>query len=458
MMQKLSEELFFDEKLHQYTNKEGELYIGSTTFIGKFHKKFEDVADFWLYYKSVQYLSAIDKPREIKKYNEELDNAINRILFTATDYKRIQRYALSTAKEDFNKFRSYFSAEEVLALDRASALIADSWNQGNQASKIKGTTFHNWKEDAQISSNVFEWKGERFKVNADAESLHSLAEGVYPELRLYNHEYKIAGTTDQAIIGADKSVIIRDWKGLALDTLIPTPRGFKKMDAVEVGDVIYDGLGVPTRVSHVSEIHYNPCYKMIFSDGSEVVADHEHKWEFHTPYSNIPEVNNTEYLFHKLRTYKGADNKVEITSPVFIAGINTGRFRSVYVDRIEEIPIVATKCLGVESYVHTYLFGENYIKTHNTNIEIKTSNKYARMLPPIEHLPDANYYHYSLQLSLYAWMLEAFGYTVKHIEFEHFDLASTPEGYRIERNTVYEVDYMKKEIEDMLNYYKEGRI
>jgi len=38
--------------------------------------------------------------------------------------------------------------------------------------------------------------------------------------------------------------------------------------------------------------------------------------------------------------------------------------------------------------------------------EIKTSNKFQKGLAPLDHLDDCNYWHYTLQLNLYRWILE----------------------------------------------------
>lgn len=40
--------------------------------------------------------------------------------------------------------------------------------------------------------------------------------------------------------------------------------------------------------------------------------------------------------------------------------------------------------------------------------QIKKTNPFSRMKFPLDHLPDCNYYHYSLQLNLYKWILEKF--------------------------------------------------
>ncbi len=40
--------------------------------------------------------------------------------------------------------------------------------------------------------------------------------------------------------------------------------------------------------------------------------------------------------------------------------------------------------------------------------EIKSENPFGTGLAPLEHLPDTNYWHYTLQLNVYKWMLEKY--------------------------------------------------
>jgi replicative DNA helicase len=68
-------------------------------------------------------------------------------------------------------------------------------------------------------------------------------------------------------------------KALALDTPLPTPTGWTTMGAVQVGDLLYDAQGIPTRVVAATEVmEGRPCYEVAFSDGSVIVADAEHQW------------------------------------------------------------------------------------------------------------------------------------------------------------------------------------
>lgn len=135
----------------------------------------------------------------------------------------------------------------------------------------------------------------------------------------------------------------------------------------------------------------------------------------------------------------------------------SGRYKRSYryIKEIKKVTTVPTKCLEVESETHCYLAGKTFIKTHNTNNEITVSNKYQNMKYPVSHLEDCHLSHYNLQLSVYGWMLEQFGYTVKYMEFEHFDLVENGYGWDIIGNKIYQVPYRKKEVVDMLNHYRD---
>lgn len=68
-------------------------------------------------------------------------------------------------------------------------------------------------------------------------------------------------------------------KALALDTPIPTPDGWTTMGEVEVGDTVFDERGRPCSVTFATGVMENsPCYRLAFSDGTEIVADAEHQW------------------------------------------------------------------------------------------------------------------------------------------------------------------------------------
>ena len=67
-------------------------------------------------------------------------------------------------------------------------------------------------------------------------------------------------------------------KGLALDTKIPTPDGWKTMGELEIGDTVFDMNGKQTKVTAISEVKHIDCFKVTFSNGDYVICDNEHRW------------------------------------------------------------------------------------------------------------------------------------------------------------------------------------
>jgi len=68
-------------------------------------------------------------------------------------------------------------------------------------------------------------------------------------------------------------------KALALDTPIPTPRGWTTMGEVQVSDEVFDENGRPCLVTAATPVMLDrSCYEVEFSDGAVIVADAEHLW------------------------------------------------------------------------------------------------------------------------------------------------------------------------------------
>jgi RecB family exonuclease len=129
------------------------------------------------------------------------------------------------------------------------------------------------------------------------------------ELRMTNALGKlellgIIDRVDRVDVQGEERVYISDYKGLALDTVLPTPQGWTTMGAVQVGDELLTPGGVPTKVLHKSEIHNRPCYAVEFEDGSVIVADNVHLWA--VVENGQYEVISTEELARFVRENNGA--------------------------------------------------------------------------------------------------------------------------------------------------------
>ncbi len=74
---------------------------------------------------------------------------------------------------------------------------------------------------------------------------------------------------------------------------------------------------------------------------------------------------------------------------------------------INEVESVPTRCIEVESKTSTFLYGHSFSVTHNTNKEFNFFSKYKQMLlKPFDYLSDCQYSVYTIQLSVYALMME----------------------------------------------------
>lgn len=69
-------------------------------------------------------------------------------------------------------------------------------------------------------------------------------------------------------------------EALALDTRVPSPDGWTTMGALNVGDRVFDETGtIQTVTQAYSVLHDRPCYRVTFDDGTEIIADADHKWQ-----------------------------------------------------------------------------------------------------------------------------------------------------------------------------------
>ncbi len=95
---------------------------------------------------------------------------------------------------------------------------------------------------------------------------------------LHPGEFVLGSTLEQVGIPPDLAARL-EGKALALDTPVPTPLGWRTMEALAVGDQVFDERGLPCVVVRATEVMLGrPCRRVIFSDGSAVVADDQHLW------------------------------------------------------------------------------------------------------------------------------------------------------------------------------------
>lgn len=89
----------------------------------------------------------------------------------------------------------------------------------------------------------------------------------------------------------------------------------------------------------------------------------------------------------------------------------------------------------------------------NKKIETKSffnqrTRQSVKMKFPLNNLDDTNYWHYCLQLSTYAWMLQKYNpeFEIEDLVMIHFDHS--------DNMTVYHLPYLKDEVVKMLSHFK----
>ena len=161
-------------------------------------------------------------------------------------------------------------------------------------------------------------------------------------------------------------------KALALDTPLATPTGWTTMGEVQVGDQLYGADGLPTAVVATTEVMSGrPCYEVVFSDGSTIIADGQHQWLTQT--SGISAVETTEQIAASVddahcvlnaRPLQGMRNGAHKDVPSWMLdGTDTRKISEVR--RIGSVPV---RCVQVDNAGHLYLAGKSMIPTHNSTL------------------------------------------------------------------------------------------
>jgi deoxycytidine triphosphate deaminase len=89
----------------------------------------------------------------------------------------------------------------------------------------------------------------------------------------------VLGSTLERVTLPDDLVARLEGKALAVDTPVPTPRGWTAMGDLEVGDLVYTPEGLPTVVVDATEeLVGRPCREVVFSDRTSIVCDAAHQW------------------------------------------------------------------------------------------------------------------------------------------------------------------------------------
>jgi len=176
--------------------------------------------------------------------------------------------------------------------DMPAEQIDHIWSINAEISNSYGTAIHAalelWFRYHHVGETIKERKGMEHNyclpknvyirdIVLDFVSTFGELDGV-PEATLSCVRKGMAGRTDLIVLTGEKTCRVGDFKGLAVDTPIPTPKGFTTMGALSVGDEVYTRSGKTCKVVNKSEVHHKKCYRVQFKNGTSVIADHDHRW------------------------------------------------------------------------------------------------------------------------------------------------------------------------------------
>ena len=111
---------------------------------------------------------------------------------------------------------------------------------------------------------------------------------------------------------------------------------------------------------------------------------------------------------------------------------NTHNFRNIV--SVKEVDTIPTRCIEVDSPTHTFLCGENFLVTHNTNKELTKDfvrNTGLMMKPPFDNMYDEALSHYYLQFNLYQRMMESIGLKIIARRLVHLKRDGTYEVHTV---------------------------
>jgi hypothetical protein len=168
-------------------------------------------------------------------------------------------------------------------------------------------------------------------------------------------------------------------KLLALDTPLPTPRGWTTMGEVKVGDKLFDEYGRLCTVTSLSAVDENPESRdVVFSDGSVITACVDHLWTTYSDEDRVSDVlRGRTRSTGEIGLTLDQHHQVPAVRPIH-AHVFSGADRRMIVGVYPVAPR-PMRCISVDSPSHLYLAGKGMIPTHNTTWLLQVGAVVARV-------------------------------------------------------------------------------
>lgn len=210
------DKLKFDSTKHKYT-KYNKDYISVSKLIAKYKQPFEK--EFWALYKSYEEVLSADNFKICKdafrkkhnhyKYNKDLFKIIE------LNYKIDQK-----------------------KLENIKTKVLKIWKKTNKEAIVRGNRIHDQHEEeayklgtvrSPFNNDIYEVKKEQNQNEAIVTDLYLLEDGYYPELKLWNDQYSLAGTSDKVYIETFRKKRYVSIDDIKTNKKIKTENYFQKM-------------------------------------------------------------------------------------------------------------------------------------------------------------------------------------------------------------------------------------
>ena len=161
-------------------------------------------------------------------------------------------------------------------------------------------------------------------------------------------KFKANKNYSQIMIDADTG----DGKAQPDDTIIPTPDGMKRLDQLQIGDMVYNLQGLPVPVTGIfPQDGPQITYKITFEDGRTTRCNGEHLW--YADRGNGDEVISTYRLIEEM--LKGKEITIPLPNPMKYASVNTPLHPFHY----------GRECIRTGSRIHPmYIYNDEITRNH----------------------------------------------------------------------------------------------
>lgn len=206
-------------------------------------------------------------------------------------------------------------------------------------------------------------------------------------------QLRIRGTVDVIIDEGNNYFRILDYKGLPIETPIPTLNGWSTMGELKIGDVVFDRFGEQTKVVAKSEQKIKPCYRITFDNNIEVECDNEHYWKLYD--DSVVQIKDLK-IGDQIDIPKLVDGPYGAENTYLqLYKIVGAKYRTV--TKIEEIGEKLTQCISVDSEDSTYLCTEYMIPTHNTGRRYDWGKDKIKTYDDLKNDKQLLFYYYAMR-------------------------------------------------------------